>query len=91
MYVSKQWDLIIWFDTNWLTKIYFHLPEDQIRVELEARQAIKEKQEAKVKKIKEIAQENNLSIPEEIRKRVDVENARSRCLQKLSIFFEILR
>ena len=31
------------------------LPEDQIRVELEARQAIMEKQEAKVKEIEEIA------------------------------------
>ena len=64
------------------------LPEDQIRVELEARQAIKEKQEAKVKKIKEIAQENNLSIPEEIRKRVDVENVRTRCLQNYQLFLE---
>ena len=61
---------------------------DQIRVELEARQAIKEKQEAKVKKIKEIAQENNLSIPKEIRKPVDIENVCARCLQNYQLFLE---
>ena len=36
-------------------KSLLSLPEDQIRVELEARQAIMEKQEAKVKEIEETA------------------------------------
>jgi Rps23 Pro-64 3,4-dihydroxylase Tpa1-like proline 4-hydroxylase len=54
------------------------LPDDQIRVELEARQAMKERQEAKVKRIKEIARENNLSIPEEMIKRVNIENVHAR-------------
>ena len=42
------------------------LPDDEIKDELKARQIVKEKQEAKIRRIEEIARDNNLSIPEEI-------------------------
>ena len=62
------------------------LSDNEIKNELKARQEIKKKQEEKIRKIQEIARENNLAIPEEItskkREYVDqIENVRTRCLQ----------
>ena len=67
------------------------LPDDEIEEELKTRQQIKKKQAEKLQRIQEIAQENELEIPEEYRKREsvdDIDNVRTRCLRNHQLYLE---
>ena len=64
------------------------LTDDEIKNELQPRQEIKEKREEKIQKIKEIARENNLSIPEEVKKHNQTNDVRARCLQNHKLYLE---
>ena len=62
------------------------LPDNEINDELKSLQEFNKKQEEKIRKIQEIARENNLAIPEEItskeREYVDqINDIRTGCLQ----------
>ena len=69
------------------------LPDNEIKNELKARQEIKKKQEEKIRKIQEIARENNLAIPEEITSKkheyVDqIDDVHTRCLQNHQLYLK---
>ena len=69
------------------------LPDNEIKNELETRQEIKKKQQEKIRKIEEIARENDLAIPEEVvsrkRESVDeIDDVRARCLQNHQLYLE---
>ena len=64
------------------------LHDDEIKEELKTQQEIKKKQKEKLQRIKEIAQENELEIPEEYRNRESVDNVRTRCLRNHQLYLE---
>ena len=69
------------------------LPDDEIKDELVTRQEIKKKQEAKIRRIEEIARENDIAIPDEIvsrkRESVDeIDNVLTRCVQNHQLYLE---
>ena len=67
------------------------LHDDEIKEELKTRQEIKKKQAEKLQRIQEIAQENELEIPEEYRNRESVDyidNVCTRCLRNHQLYLE---
>ena len=64
------------------------LPDDEIKNELKSRQKIKKKKEEKIQKVVEIAKENNLAIPKEIKRESTNDNVRTRLLQNHQLYLE---
>ena len=57
-----------------IRKDLLSLPDDEIKNELKSRQEIKKKKEEKIQKVVEIAKENNLAIPKEIKRESTEDN-----------------